>query len=198
MENSSSKATFWMSDKDPKGRQIAAELLEAAVLIWPRAKIHAEREFYDSAIAAEILEEAVILVSNLIYRYGSPDRIRNLATYLYSTFVRKLVRLTIKNRKLALIPLEGQEPCHSRWCGNQLSGIESQIFYEKVISLMDARTRTIFFMRCGGQSWNDIANALGISVNNAQVSYIYHMEKLRKRLLMDPVKQKSQAKGKGA
>jgi DNA-directed RNA polymerase specialized sigma24 family protein len=196
METSSSKVTFWMPEKDPKGRPIAAELLEAAVQIWPRAKIHAERESYDSAIAAEVLEEAVIVVSNLLYRYGDHSVIRNLVTYLYSAFVRKLTRLAAKRKKLALIPSEGHEPIHSGWSGSQLSGVERKIFCEQVVSLMDARTRTTFFMRAGGQSWTEIAHALGISVNNAQVSYIYRMEKLRKRILLKSAKQLPKAKGK--
>jgi DNA-directed RNA polymerase specialized sigma24 family protein len=198
METRSSKVTFWMPEKDPKGRTIAEELLKAAVQIWPRAKIHADRESYDSAIAAEVLEEAVVVVSNLLYRYGDRDRIRNLETYLYLTYVRKLARLTAKRKKLALIPLEGHEPIHSRWSGSQLSGVEKKIFYEQVVSLMDAQTRTTFFMRAGGQSWNDVANVLGISVNNAQVSYIYRMEKLKRKILQNPVKQPPKAKGKGA
>ena len=198
METSNSKVTFWMPEKDPKGRPIVKELLNAAVQIWPRARIHAKRESYDSAIAAEVLEEAVVVVSNLLYRYGDRDRIRNLGTYLYLTFVRKLIRLTAKGKKLALIPLEGHEPSHSLWSGSQLSGVERKIFYEQVVSLMDPRTRTIFFMRGGGQSWAEIAHALGISVNNAQVSYIYQMEKLKRRLLQKPIKQPPKAKGKGA
>ena len=180
---STNRPPFWMSATDRKGRPIPPSLLEIAQLVWPRFLWITERELKDTAQAAEILDRAVCVVARIMHRRGPQAGILDPASYLYWVAARILYR-TIEREKMIQF-IDDLEPIlHPPTVAyrNRLSGTEKKILINQVLRYMDSRTRRIFLLRVLGHSWEQIGALLGISANNAAVTYNAGLGKTRQRI----------------
>ena len=175
---------FWMAGIDRKGKPIPQVLLDAAEQVWPRVLYLAERELKDTAVAAEILEAAVRVVSRQMDRKGPEDRILDTDSYLYWTAARILCRRLKRHQMIqmiadleeAAVPKRG-----SHW--NRVTKAEKTTLVNEVMRFMDTRTRRIFLLRVKNYTWAEIGEKLGLTETNAAVQFSHGINQARQRIL---------------
>jgi len=194
---STNRPPFWMSDTDRFGRPVPPSLLGIAQLVWPRVLWITERELKDTARAAEILDRAVRVVARIIHRRGPQAGILDPESYLYWVAARILYRNIEREKMIQFI--DDLEPIlHPPTVAyrNRLSGTEKKILINQVVRYMDRRTRGIFLLRSSGHSWEQIGDLLGVSANNAAVTYHAGIQRTRHRIFRSrPGRSKPAASG---
>jgi DNA-directed RNA polymerase specialized sigma24 family protein len=183
-----------MSDIDRRRRPISQALLDAAQLVWPRVLYLTERELKDTAWAAEILDRAVCVVSNIMYRKGPQERILDPESYLYWAAARILYR-TVEREKMIQV-IDDVEPVTVLKKGryrDSLTGSRKKLLIKQVMRYMDTRTRRMFVLRVKGYSWAEVGKFLGITANNAAVHYNSGIERARQRILRGKTAKTKQA-----
>src|SRR5260221_13085678 len=84
-------AHFLLNAVDRHGRTLDPTVLAVAHEIGPRAVAYADRLLVDSALALDLFEEAAAAVSKALQRKPTDaPPVRDLAAYLYRTFLRKV------------------------------------------------------------------------------------------------------------
>src|SRR5262249_23799932 len=175
---------FWTPGTDRKGRPVPQVLIEAAQHIWPRVLYLTERELKDKALGAEILDKAVCVVSNIMYRKGPQERILDPESYLYWAAARILYR-TVEREKMIQV-IDNLEPLTVPKKGryrDSLTGTRKKLLIHQVMRHMDRRTRRMFVLRVKGYSWAEVGKFFGITANNAAVQYNSGIERARRRIL---------------
>lgn len=165
---------------DRRGRPISPAVRIAAEEVSGRAMQHAERLFVDPAEAANVLEEAASAVSRaLISKKIDESSIRNLQSYLFRAFLRRLNRT--KKRELVLDKTIDLENFHSHTSQN-VRTLEMKIFIDEFMMHCDPAMRDMFCRRMAGYSWNEIAQTYGISSHAAESKFSQTLQKVRRKL----------------
>ena len=158
--------------------------MDVVQLVWPRVLYLTERELMDTALAAEILDKAVCVVSHIIYRKGSQERILNPESYLYWVAARILYRTVERNKMIEVI--DDLEPLALPKKGryrDSLTGDRKKLLIKQIMRYMDTRTRRMYLLRVKGYSWAEIGELFGITANNAAVQFNAGVQRARQRIL---------------
>ena len=146
-EHLSASPPLWISETDGHGNRVNREVIEAAHRIWKRVLQYVQHEGQDLAPTAEILEATCHCVSRALGR-AREKPIRNLDSYLYCAFVRRFIRLMVREGKIQYVESvesladETLDPDHS-W----VSILENEILFKQFLSYLDPKTRLMVLRR---------------------------------------------------
>ena len=176
------KLNLKISPVDRLGRSISPVVLAAADQIVLRAKEHAEQLLVDPAIAATLLEEAAAAVSRVLQsrRSAYADRIRDLPSYLFRAFIRRVNR--VKRQQLIE---QARVASHLKAAPRSINpkpDFEVTILIDELLAKCDSKTRDMFYRRTQGFSWKEIGASYGISGHAAESSFGQAVRRLAKRL----------------
>lgn len=174
---------FWQSDAS--GKAVETDLLDAARRTWTRMLSYAQRFQQDPSTSADILEDVILALSRARRtRRGLCNPIRNLDSYLYVAFVRRLNRLASREPKIQYV---GSLQDLDSFSGIQTRGtpptVEDELLVTELLQYTNHRTRQMFFLRMSGYSWKEVARILRTTANSAQVLFNNGMGKARTRVL---------------
>jgi hypothetical protein len=188
------RVPIWPLDRS--GKPIEQDLMDAAERIWPRIRAYAEHHQQDPSITANLLEATLVALSRARKSNGRLMRpIRNLDSYIYLAFIRRL------NRQLAREP--HIEAVGSTQDLNTLENmqrraappsIEQEILVKELMTYLDEKPRAMYVLRYTGHSWTEIASLLWTTANNAQVSFNLGLKRARNRV-MKPKRARNSGKG---
>jgi DNA-directed RNA polymerase specialized sigma24 family protein len=170
-----------VSPMDRRGRPISPPVLRAAEEISRRAIQHAERLLVDPAIAANLLEEAAATVSRALRAKNSDeDSVRDLESYLFRAFLRRLNRTKKQQSFLAktvelqaFLPLVSSDPRKT---------LEMKILIDEFLMRCDPAMRDVLCRRMEGCSWKEIGRAYRISSHAAESKFNQAFQKVRSKL----------------
>ncbi|MGD0326633.1 MAG: hypothetical protein ABSD45_23170, partial [Terriglobia bacterium] len=153
----------WIWQSEGSGATVEKDLLDAARRNWARLLSYARRYDQDSSIAADILETVLLAISRTRRAHRiSGNPIRNLDSYLYVAFVRRLNRQVARQPKIQFVgslqDLDAFSGIHTR--GNP-STVEDELLVRELLNYMTGRSRDMFFLRTNGYSWKEVARFLG-------------------------------------
>jgi len=168
---------FQLSPVDRFGRAIEPLVLEVATQVVPRALAYAEKWAIDPAVAATLLEECAAAVSRVVQkpRPNGKVAIRDLQSYLFSAFIRRVNKI---RRKMPVIANTS-----SAAIARQVSGdFELHILADEILKRCDPITRDMFYRRNQGLSWEEIGKDYSISAHAAESRFSQALQRVRKRL----------------
>jgi len=166
---------------DRFGREINPTVLSIAREIGPRALSYAQNLIGDPASAINYLEEAAASVSAAIEQKklsGGPQ-VRNIAAYLFRTFVR---RVDDARRKEAVLERSLEEHGNAHICLTAQTRLETAVLLSEVMATCDRASREVVVLRLEGFSWDEIGSHLGISTHAAEVRFSKALDHARKTL----------------
>jgi len=186
---------IWQSDQSGTGTAVDTDLLDAARRNWARVRSYAERHQQDSAKAADILEVVLLSLSRARRAHRkSASPIRNLDSYLYVAFVRRLNRHVARQPKIQFVgSLQDLEALSGTQTRSKPPIVEDELLVRELLRYTNRRTRDMFFLRTSGYSWREVARILRTTANSAQVLFNTGIGKARARIM----KQKGSARPSG-
>lgn len=175
----------WIWQSDASGTAVETDLLDAARRNWARMLSYAQRFQQDPSTSADILEEILLALSRARRaRRGLVNPIRNLNSYLYVAFVRRLNRRVSRQPKIqyvgSLQDLDSLSAIQSR---GTPPAVEEDLLVTELLQYTNQRTRQMFFLRMSGYSWKEVARILRTSANSAQVLFYNGIGKARSRVM---------------
>jgi DNA-directed RNA polymerase specialized sigma24 family protein len=184
-ENPNSNAPLWLPKKDKSGSVFRKSVVQAALKNWDRLLQYAKRERIDASVAAEFVES--ILKSMSTGRaHRAEDKVRNLGSYIYARFTRRIKRQAAKERRIEYVgALRELELYKAAQDWDWPLRLENLIQAKEAILYMDADTRRTYLRRTQGYSWKSIARLQGMSVNSAIKSYTRGLANVRERMLSE-------------
>ena len=169
-----------VSPMDRCGRPISPTVLRAAEEISRRAIQHAEKLFVDPAVAANLLEEAAAAVSRALKAKNAHEPVRDLESYLFRAFLRRLNRS--KQRQALLAEAVELQAFLSRISWDPRRGLEMKIFIDEFLMRCDPAMRDVLCRRIEGCSWKEIGWIYRISSHAAESKFSQALQKVRRRL----------------
>jgi len=172
---------FLLNSVDRFGRQIAPAVLSVSMEIGPRALAYAQNLIGDPALAMNYFEEAAASVSAAIEEKktsGAPA-VRNVAAYLFRTFIRmvddakhkeKILEESLKESGKARIPLTEE------------AQVETAVLLNEVMETCDRASREIVVLRLEGFTWKEIGKQFDISSHAAEARFSKALDHARKML----------------
>ena len=163
----------WIWQLDQSGTAVDTDLLDAERRNWGRVRSYAERHQQDSAKAADILEVVLLSLSRARRAHRkSGSTIRNLDTYLYVAFVRRLNRHVARQPKIQFVgSLQDLEALSGIQTRGKPPLVEDELLVNELLRYANRRTRDMFFLRTSGYSWKEVARILRTTANSAQVLF---------------------------
>ena len=166
---------------DRLGRKIDPAVLSIAREIGPRALAYAHNLIGDPAAAINYLEEAAASVSAAMEQKklsGRPE-VRNVAAYLFRTFVRMVDDAKYKEA-IAQESIGEQGNSQIRWATRDQ--VETAVLFSEVMATCDRASREVVVLRLEGFSWGEIGKHLGISTHAAELRFSKALDRARKTL----------------
>ena len=153
-----------------------AALIEAARKIFERVEYLTELQLHDVARAPQILEQSVHDVAAAIRNKTAEDEVvENLEAYLYRAVVRKINDIQARERRIEYVhSLELLERLAARGEDDWVTAFQRDLQLEEILSHLDPRTREIFTRRASGDSWDEVAKAMGISGGDNDFRILLH------------------------
>jgi len=175
----------WIWQSEGSGTAVETDLLDAARRNWPRAVSYAQRYQQDSSVAADILEKVLLATSRVTRaRQNSGNPIRNLDSYLYVAFVRRLNRHMARQPKIEFVgSLQDLDALSSVKNQGSPPTVEDELLVRELLKFMSGHPRDMFFLRTSGYSWKEVARFLGTTANSAQVLFNKGVAKVRGRIM---------------
>jgi RNA polymerase sigma factor (sigma-70 family) len=175
----------WIWQSDSSGTAVETDLLDAAQRNWARVHSYAQRFQQDPSTAAEIFEEVLLSLSRAMRAHrGSGNPIRNLDSYLYVAFVRRLNRHMARQPKIHYVgSLQDLDALGGIQTRSTRPIVEDELLVRELLKYTNQRTRRMFFLRMSGYSWKEVARILRTTANSAQVLFNNGMGKARTRVL---------------
>ncbi len=175
------RSLWWDRELDNDGYRLREDVREAGHEIWTRASRKAESLTGDTFEAAEIMERAVLAVSQNLDRRNIPLRSQKTAALLMVAFGRELNRRAAKLRRIetagTMSDLEAlQHP------SGVLADIEHTIDRSRFIDSLPTLSRRIWHLRDSGCDWAEIARATGMSSAKARTKFWRDLHRLRESL----------------
>lgn len=170
---------FFLNSVDRFGRQIAPAVLSVSMEIGPRALAYAQHLIGDPALAMNYFEEAAASVSAAIEekKASGVPAIRNVAGYLFRTFIRmvdeakrkeKLLEESLKDSSETGIPLTGE------------AQVETGVLLNEVMDTCDRASREVVVLRLEGFTWKEIGKQFDISSHAAEARFSKALDHARK------------------
>jgi DNA-directed RNA polymerase specialized sigma24 family protein len=170
-----------VSPMDRRGRPISPPVLRAAEGVRRRAIQYAERLLVDSAIAANLLEEASATVSRaLTAKNSNENSVRDLESYLFRAFLRRLNR--VKKRQSFLAKAVEQQGFLPRVSSDPRKTLEMKIFIDEFLMHCDPPMRDVLCRRMEGFTWKEIGRAYCISSHAAESKFSQALQRIRRKL----------------
>lgn len=172
---------FLLNSVDRFGRQIAPAVLSVSMEIGPRALAYAQNLIGDPALAMNYFEEAAASVSAAIEEKkasGAPA-VRNIAAYLFRTFIRivddakykeKTLEESLRESGEARIPLTGE------------AQVETAVLLNEVMDTCNRESREVVVRRLEGFTWKEIGKQFDISSHAAEARFSKALDHARKML----------------
>lgn len=173
-------AAVRVSPMDQRGRPISPLVLSAAEEISRRAIYHAERLLVDPAVAANLLEEAAATVSRALTRNHHDRPIRDLESYLFRAFLRRINRT--KKRQSLLSDAADVDASLSRVSWDPRKTLEMKIFVDELLLQCDPTVRDMLCRRLSGSSWKEVGRAYRISSHAAESKFSQALQKIKRKL----------------
>jgi DNA-directed RNA polymerase specialized sigma24 family protein len=152
---------WWDRDLDDQGNPIRADVRQAAHALWPNALQRVERTLFNADEAAELIESAVVHISQHLDRTQTPAFAANVFSLLNLHFSQELRRHAGRMGRLILVghgsDIEEYAVTHD-WS----TQVDNQIDIERVIGHMKAQCRTIIVMRLHRHEWSVIGDKIGV------------------------------------
>ncbi len=172
---------FLLNSADRLGRKIDPAVLSVALEIGARSVAYAEKLLGDPALAVSFFEQAAATVSEAIEQKrsaGSPS-VRNLARYLFRTFIRIVGKAKRKEEALEE-SLRNRTSSDISW--NEAAKLETAVLVDEVMASCGKVAREIAFRRLEGFSWKEIGEEFGISAHAAELRFERCLEQARRTL----------------
>lgn len=170
-----------VSPMDQRGRPISPLVLTAAEEVSRRAIYHAERLLIDPAAAANLLEEIAATVSRLLETKSTGNNpIRDLESYLFRAFLRRLNRL--KKRELLIAEAVELQAFLSRMSWDPRRALEMKILMDELLTQCNPIIRDFFCRRSVPCSWREVGRAYGISAHAAESKFSQALQNIKKKL----------------
>jgi len=180
------EAEIHISSIDQRGRLIAPNVLAAAYQIRSRVFRAVEKEFGDLAIAASILETSAADVSQALKsecsNHETNGSIRNLEGYLFRSVVRRIDRY--KSKQLAAVSWSDKKMLRFEKIDPR-SDLDRHLLIEQLLERCSTFIRTVFHLRTGGYSWDEIGETLRVPPRSASTRYSKALRQLRAELLRE-------------
>jgi DNA-directed RNA polymerase specialized sigma24 family protein len=176
-----SSPPFLLNSVDRLGRKIDPVVLSVAQEIGLRSVSYAEKLLGDPALALNFFEQAAATVSEAINQKrssGSPS-VRNLAAYLFRTFIRLVGRAKRKNE---IFEESLSKRARSEISWNEAAKLETAVLVDEVMASCGKVAREIAFRRFEGFSWKEIGEEFGISAHAAELRFEKSLEQARRTL----------------
>jgi RNA polymerase sigma factor (sigma-70 family) len=172
---------FFLNSTDRLGRQISPAIGSVAAKIGPRALAYAETLIGDPALAINYLEEAAAAVSAAIEqkRVSGGPAVRNLAAYLFRTFIRMV---DDAKRKNIVLEKSLHEYGDIQAFSDDEVRAETRLLLNEVMRTCDRVSRDLIVRYLEGFSWKEIGKQLGISPHAAEVRFSKALDHARKKL----------------
>jgi RNA polymerase sigma factor (sigma-70 family) len=170
-----------LNSVDRFGRQIAPAVLSVATQIGPRAVAYAQHLIGDPALAINYFEEAAASVSTAIEEKkasGAPA-VRNVAAYLFRTFIRIV---DDAKHKETILEESLQESVEARISLTEVAQVETAVLLNEVMETCDRASREVVILRLEGFSWKEIGKQFGISSHAAEARFSKALDRARKML----------------
>lgn len=156
-------------------------MLSAAEGVSRRAILHAERLLVDPAVAANLLEEAAATVSQALKAKSTGEGpVRDLESYLFRAFLRRLNRA--KKRQSRLAEAAEFQASLSHMSRDPRKALETKIFIDEFLMQCDPAMRDVLCRRVEGRSWKEIGWAYRISSHAAESKFSQALQKVRRKL----------------
>src|SRR5579859_211836 len=175
----------WIWQSDASGTAVETDLLDAARRNWARMLSYAQRFQQDPSTSADILEEILLALSRARRAHrGMANPIRNLNSYLYVAFVRRLNRRVSREPKIQYVgSVQDLDSLRSTQNRGTPPAVEDELLIRELLQYTNQRTRQMFFLRMSGYSWKEVARILKTTANSAQVLFNNGMGKARARVM---------------
>jgi RNA polymerase sigma factor (sigma-70 family) len=170
---------FLLNSVDRFGRQIAPAVISVSMAIGPRALAYARNLIGDPALAMNYFEEAAASVSAAIEEKqvsGAPA-IRNVAAYLFRTFIRMVDDAKHKEKILEESLKESGE---ARIPSTEEAQVEAAVLLNEVMETCDRASREVVVLRLEGFSWKEIGRQFDISSHAAEARFSKALDHARK------------------
>jgi RNA polymerase sigma factor (sigma-70 family) len=170
---------FLLNSVDRFGRQIAPAVMSVSMEIGPRALAYARNLIGDAALAMNYFEEAAASVSTAIDEKkasGAPP-IRNVAAYLFRTFIRMVDDAKHKEK---ILEESLKESVEARTLSTEEAQVEAAVLLNEVMETCDRASRDVVVLRLEGFSWKEIGKQLAISTHGAEARFSKALDHARK------------------
>lgn len=170
-----------VSPMDQRGRPISPPVLAAAEELSRRAIYHAEKLLIDPALAANLLEETAATVSRALQiRNNDGIPVRDLASYLFRAFLRRLNR--VKKQQLLIAEALDLQAFLSHMSWDPRRTLEMKIFIDELLMQCDPVKRDMICRHLADCSWRQVGQAYGISAHAAESKVSQALQKVKKKL----------------
>ncbi len=172
---------FLLNSVDRFGRQIAPAVLSVSMEIGPRALAYAQNLIGDPALAMNYFEEAAASVSAAIEEKkasGAPA-VRNVAAYLFRTFIRIVDDAKYKEKSLEESLKESVE---ARIPFTEDAQVETAVLLNEVMDTCNRKSREVVVRRLEGFTWKEIGKQFDISSHAAEARFSKALDHARKML----------------
>jgi len=170
-----------VSPIDQRGRPISPRVLTAAEGVSRRAIYHAGKLLIDPAVAANVLEEAAAAVSRVLEtNHSDRDSVRDLESYLFRAFLRRLNR--IKKQELLTARALELETVRSRTSYDPRRTLERKILVDELLMQFNPMMRDFFCRHAALSSWREVGRVYGISAHAAESKFSHALQTAKKKL----------------
>jgi RNA polymerase sigma factor (sigma-70 family) len=170
---------FWFHNKDDQGRPLDESILKAAEEMAPILSHYREQELDCESHANEIMQSAIEAAS----KATRTTPIKNPIAYITSAY-RRLVDKNL-DRRSRVIPVDDEfleELSDSGRVESFEQGVHDRLVIEKLMNLMDPRTREICDLIIQGYTQKEIAEDLGMTPNTLSVEFNRELKKTARRM----------------
>lgn len=179
MERPERILSWWDQEVDRKGRPIRDDVRSAAHEVWKEACRRTQSLLADPAQAADLMEDSVAQVSRYLDRIGAPSSPKS--GLLLLAFSRALRRLAAKSRRLE--PAGGAVELSSRAVDRGWSRqVDARLDLENIVRKLSERNSTALALRAAGYTWEEVAEALGMSVAVVRNSFWREVRNVTRKL----------------
>jgi len=173
--------TMRVSPMDQRGRAISPRVLTAAEEVSRRAMYHAGKLLIDPAVAANVLEEAAAAVSRVLQAKNTdPNSIRDVESYLFRAFLRRLNR--IKKQELLTAQALELQAFLSRISCDPRRTLEVKILVDEMLMQFNPMMRDFFCRHLVLSSWREVGRVYGISAHAAESKFSQAVQTVKKKL----------------
>ena len=170
---------FWFHNKDDKGQPLDETLLKAAEENAPALTRYREEELDSESTANELLQKAIEAGS----KAKRTRPIENPIAYITSVYHHFVDNYLDGLNKVVLVDDEILEELVNTGRVESFERVvHNDLLFEKLMDLMDPKTRQICDLILQGYTQKEIAKDLGISPNSLTVEFNRGLSKTAKRI----------------